>query len=121
MLRSRHPHRVALVAVSLILAGVAGCGKPTVSGSVSLDGKQVDGGSISFVPEGTDTAAPAVAAEIKDGKYTVPGGRLAPGKYKVVIDWKQKTGKKIPYPATRETRRTRPSRSSPPSTTSQRA
>ena len=92
MLRSRHAHRVGVLAVAVTLAALAGCsgGRAGVSGKVSYDGKPVDGGAIVFVPEG-DAAGAKVGGDIVGGEYNLPAGRgPKPGKYKVEIIWKQK-------------------------------
>jgi hypothetical protein len=54
------------------LLSVVGCGEPSnlaeVSGSVTVDGKPVERGSISFIP--ADGQGPTTGAEITEGKYT---------------------------------------------------
>jgi len=61
---------------------------------VTFEGAPVDGGSITFVPEGGQ-GKPG-GAEIKDGKYVIEAEKgLAPGKYKVEISWRKKTGKQV--------------------------
>ncbi|MFO0928491.1 MAG: hypothetical protein U0736_15950 [Gemmataceae bacterium] len=85
-----------LAAASFILVLLSGCGKPSVSGTVTLDGKPVDGGVISFVADGTNKQA---NADIVGGKYDF-GAKPGPtaGKNKVEILWNKKTGRKIPVP-----------------------
>ena len=67
--------RSLLVLGAFLLTGVVGCGsgKGSVSGKVTLDGKPLPAGNISFLgPKGQ-----AVTADIKDGQYTasnVPTG-----------------------------------------------
>jgi len=88
---------VALLSFALASSLLAGCGSggTRVEGTVTLDGAPVDGGSISFHPEGGE-GKPG-GTEIKAGKYAIEGDKgLAPGKYKVVILWQKKTGKEVP-------------------------
>jgi hypothetical protein len=80
----------------LVLAGCGGKGS-SVGGAVTFDGAPVDGGTITFVPEG-GTESPR-GAQIVGGKYVLKSENgLAPGKYKVEIVWNKKTGKTIPNP-----------------------
>ena len=87
------------------LAGLAGCGRTafpvsTVEGAVSVDGKPVPEGSISFTPLESNTGQP-ISTEIRAGKYhskSVPRGRSL-----VIITAMQDTGEKhvefgIEYP-----------------------
>ena len=93
----RGPRALLLV---LFLVGLAGCpGGPSVQGTVTLDGAPVDGGAIRFTPAGGEGTATSVGAQIVGGKYAI-GGRqaLAPGSYRVDINWKKPTGRKVPTP-----------------------
>jgi len=76
---------------------LTGCGSPGVSGTVTLDGQPVDGGTIALFPTGGGGAgAPTgVPGEIKGGKYTLSAENLKPGEYRVEIYWYQKTGKQV--------------------------
>jgi hypothetical protein len=72
--------------VASLLAAFIGCGKSdfaTVTGHVSLDGKQLDGGAITFVPEAPGPLAYGDVAP--DGKYSLQSSGsvkgLKPGKY----------------------------------------
>jgi hypothetical protein len=73
---------------------LAGCGSSaSVEGTVSVDGTQIDHGSIVFVPAGG--SGNPVGTDIRDGKYEIPSERgLTSGNYKVQILWNKKTGKK---------------------------
>ena len=66
-----------------------------VSGNITLDGKPVEEGAITFVPiEGTQS--PSAGSDILDGGYDVPrekGPKV--GVYRVEIRAQRKTGKKI--------------------------
>src|SRR5262245_13854905 len=97
------PHRHAYAAVFALAVGLAlltgcgGSGKSGVSGTVSFDGTPIDSGSILFIPA-TETGHQErqVSAEIKDGTYTLPPDKApAPGKYRVQISWRKKTGKQV--------------------------
>lgn len=84
-----------IVAFSIALASLAGCGGPAgpetypVTGKVTIDGKPADGLSITFNPveTGKDAAGGNVGA---DGTYTLYTGvegkeGAQPGKYKVTL------------------------------------
>jgi hypothetical protein len=90
---------LALSSCALALVLLAGCGgdKASIEGTVTFDGAPVDGGAITFLPEGDSKEAARGGAQITDGKYTVNSATGLPaGKYKVEIVWKKKTGKQIP-------------------------
>jgi hypothetical protein len=90
----RGPRALLLV---LALVGLAGCGGPSVQGTVTLDGAPVDGGAIRFTPAGEGTGSP-LGAQIVGGKYSIRGNAIAPGSYRVDINWKKPTGRKVPTP-----------------------
>lgn len=84
-----------LTFAAALLAGCGGDGRKGVSGDVTLDGEPVNGGSIVFLPSGGEGSKGA--AEIIDGKYSIPPAQgLAPGTYRVEINWSKPTGKQIP-------------------------
>jgi hypothetical protein len=88
-----------------VLSGCHGSGtRAAVEGTVNLDDKPVDGGTITFVPEeykADGIERTVVTADIKDGKYSVDAAKGAvPGKYRVEIYWKQKTGNQVKDPDT---------------------
>ena len=74
------PARAPVALCLLVLA--AGCtpAPNTVSGTVTLDGKPLDGGYISFHPTG---AGAARGSEVHGGAYKVTD--LPPGKWKVSV------------------------------------
>lgn len=84
-----------------LAAGIAGCAdqgpkRIAVTGTVKLDGKPVERGSISFIPP-TGSEIPSTSAEIKAGEYVLPAeAGPAIGKYRVEVRWSRPTGKKIP-------------------------
>lgn len=86
------------LAASIVFALVLlpGCGKPAVSGKVTLDGQPVDGGIISFLSEGPKEQA---NADIVGGSYQFAAGKgPVSGKHRVEILWNKKTGRKVPVP-----------------------
>jgi hypothetical protein len=83
--------RGALAALVLGTAA-AGCGggdglpRQAVSGSVTLDGKPLAGGSIQFQPGPGSSAAVSGGAVIADGRFAIAREQgLVPGSYKVMI------------------------------------
>jgi hypothetical protein len=98
MLRSRY--RRALVALAAALLVLPGCAsRAAVEGTVTLDGAPVDGGTITFIPSGSDSKRVMVSADIVNGKYTLPAGKgPVPGTYRVEIIWNKKTGRQIETP-----------------------
>jgi len=88
--------------VPLLMAlGIVGCGEAppkrvAITGTVKLDGKPVESGSITFIPE-PDSPNPSAGGEIKGGEYilTADAGPSS-GKYRVEIRWSRPTGKKVP-------------------------
>jgi hypothetical protein len=72
----------ALLLLFLVGCGGGGSGPETftVSGNVSLDGKPIEKGTISFVP--ADGKGPTAGAVIKDGAYTA---KVTAGSKKVTI------------------------------------
>lgn len=69
---------------ALVGAGCSGSdGKEAVTGTVTLKGKNLDSGTVTFVPAAG--GAPA-AAQVTDGAFAIPKDKgLLPGKYKVAI------------------------------------
>jgi|APGre2960657423_1045063.scaffolds.fasta_scaffold30691_3 hypothetical protein len=89
-------------ATSLLLAGLlllsAGCGEKQVQirGNVTLDGKPIDTGAITFIPNDLSKGQTA-GASITLGEFQVVGNNLPPpGLYRVEIRGQKKTGKQIP-------------------------
>jgi hypothetical protein len=90
--------RGVALAVSLVVAGCADQGptRQPVSGTITLDGKPLPSGSVTFAPLDGTTAA---TAEVHDGAYRI--GRSdgpAPGRYQVEISAVQPTGKRVKHP-----------------------
>ena len=90
----------------LVLVGMVGAGgcragneaSATIEGSVAIDGKPLENGSILFVPvEGT--GGTATGGRIDRGRYHIGAAdRLAVGRNRVEIRAVRKTGKVIPDP-----------------------
>jgi hypothetical protein len=100
MIRSILPRWCALLAVALPAVILTGCSGTSVSGNVTLDGAPVDGGVILFLPQtGSPAALKSANGPIVGGKYSLEGAKAPqPGKYRVQIEWKKKTGQQIPVP-----------------------
>jgi hypothetical protein len=84
---------VSAVLMTMSICVLCGCGSPAkdplgrqaVTGKVTLDGKPIDVGSISFQPIAKSGPA-ASGAVITSGQYKIPAeSGLAPGEYRVVI------------------------------------
>ena len=78
-----------------------GCGsgnRNPLSGTVTLDGQPVKTGTISFLPA-AGTSGNSSGGEIRDGKFTIPAEvGLQPGEYRVTINARMPTGKKVRDP-----------------------
>jgi hypothetical protein len=80
------------MAALLALAGCSG-NDGKVSGTVTVDGKPLENGSILFVP--VDGKTPTTGGSIKEGHYSV---RVPIGKMKVSISAPKVVGRKKIYP-----------------------
>lgn len=91
----------SLSLVAAILAGAWGCGgggaiddlpRRALSGKVTLDGKPMEGGVVTFLPDapGEPEKTTSASARIADGAFSIaPEVGLVAGKYKVqVSSWK---------------------------------
>lgn len=95
------PLRLVWVLVfSAAAAAGAGCGRSDefkhvgVSGKVTLDGKPLPDGTITFVPL---VSGPAAHTTIADGAYTIARSEgPAPGSYRVEISKSEPTGRQVP-------------------------
>jgi hypothetical protein len=79
--------RIVLVGLVLLSATWIGCGpsdnREAVSGTVTLDGKPLDQGTIEFVPTAEGVLSGGV---ISSGKFDVPANKgLTPGSYTVRV------------------------------------
>ena len=81
------------------LAVLIGCGGPArtaVHGTVTCAGEKAQTGQLRFVPI-EDTPGAVAVAEITDGEYRADNrGGLTAGKYRVEVDARKKTGRKVP-------------------------
>jgi hypothetical protein len=100
--RRSSPFRRLTLAASLAGAAcLGGCGdggpeRIAVAGKVSLDGRPLPTGKVTFVPLDGATAA---VAEVRDGVFRAEGqAGPAAGRYQVEIVAVEPTGKKIPNP-----------------------
>lgn len=85
---------------ALVMAGCSSSDRHSVSGDVTLDGKPMENGSISFRPvPGNDSNT--AGGTISNGKFHLPANHgLKPGKYMVTIHAVELTGRKIEDPET---------------------
>lgn len=87
-----------LLAASMTAAGCGGAGpqRRAVSGEVTLDGKPLAAGTVTFAPREGVTAA---TAEVFDGSFRIgPSEGPAPGSYQVEIASVRPTGRRIKHP-----------------------
>ncbi len=87
---------VGFLSSAVTLLCITGCGPESntayISGTVSIDGKPTDKGSISFIP--VNGQGPTAGAEIKDGKFN---SQAALGECKVEVRVPKVVGKKKLY------------------------
>ena len=96
--------RYLTVFLCLLLPLSVGCGKGSnlqrkiIEGDVTCDGQKVAAGTVRFVPVG-ETKGPVTVAIIIDGHYrTFNRGGVPLGKYRVEIQARRATGKKVESP-----------------------
>ena len=82
--------RVAVAAWCILMVGCSRNDFATVTGQVSLDGKLLDGGAITFVPE---TSGPLAYGDVAaDGTYSLQSSGsqqgLKPGKYAATVSYR---------------------------------
>jgi len=88
----------ALLALSLCVVGCAGDNRSEVSGTVQLNGKVIEQGSINFIPIEGNTGA-GTGSVIENGKYHIPRDKgVAAGKNRVEIRAFVNTGRKVQDP-----------------------
>lgn len=92
---------LGIVALLSVVGGCGGSGgleRAGVEGTVTLNGQNIERGSISFSPVGT-TKGPTVGGTIENGRYSIPAERgPVLGQYIVEIRAPKETGRKIPDP-----------------------
>ena len=87
----------AVLQMSILCIVLFGCGdnRVVITGTVKVDGKLVDEGSINFSP--VDGQGPSTGGKIENGKYELKGAAAGtPGAKRVSVTAVQKTGRKIP-------------------------
>jgi hypothetical protein len=87
----RKPGKLRLIVISSVVAVCCGCSSKfaDVNGKVTLAGKPISKGTISFTP--ADGRGPTAAEKITDGQFLI---RLLPGRYKVEILGYRKVGER---------------------------
>jgi hypothetical protein len=95
-----NPHK--LIALAMLVGLATSCsstgGIGAVSGTVTVDGKPVDTGTIHFQPAGNESSKGA-GGLIEAGRFTLaPREPIAAGNYNVVIQAFSKTGRIIKDP-----------------------
>lgn len=93
-------HCMAIAMALCFFLPAPGCGgsddRLPLAGEVTLDGKPLAEGAITFSPLNGPYSAGGV---IRDGKFDIPrSGGPRPGKYRVAIVSYQSTGKRLPDP-----------------------
>lgn len=85
----------------LLLCGCGGTkARYAIEGNVTLDGKPLQKGQISFVPL-AGTKGPTAGAEIVDGKFSIPNEKgTFLGKFRVEVTASRPTDKTMPDPMT---------------------
>jgi hypothetical protein len=79
----------------LVTEGCQDATRAVVFGTVTLDGRPLDVGTISFIPTGS-TKGPVAGATIIDGKYRIdPNKGAIIGTNRIVFYGMQRTGRKI--------------------------
>lgn len=90
------PFTFAVVPCFLLLSCLTGCGPESnvafITGTISIDGKPADKGSISFIP--VNGQGPTAGTEFKEGKYA---SQAALGECKVEVRVSKVVGKKKLY------------------------
>ena len=81
----------SILSLAFLLPSLVGCGesdklpREAVSGSVSVEGKPLKSGLITFLPNESNTPTQG-GAVVLEGKYTIPKNQgLVPGKYRIII------------------------------------
>ncbi len=83
----------------LLLVGCGSSDRASVNGTITLDGKLVESGSITFFPS-EGTKGPSAGATIKDGYYEINTANkgVVIGKNRIVLNANHKTGRRMPNP-----------------------
>ena len=98
---SKHCVWLSVLAVVVLVGCDQGRIEPPrvpIHGDVTMDGQPAQEGEVRFVPTGEEggPARGSFKATIKDGQYQVEtAGGLQEGSYRVEVEVKEKTGKKV--------------------------
>lgn len=99
--RRRTGYAVCIMSAAMFLNMplICGCGgssgRQSIEGTVTLDGKPLEKGQITFVPE-ADSGGPTAGAGIEDGKFAIPASRGAfIGKFRVKITASRLSSRKV--------------------------
>ena len=98
-MRIRHDCPIALALVNIYVISVADCSdgsqRKAVEGTVTLDGRPLAKGSISFQPQ-PGSSSPSAGAEIIDGRFSI-GNAQGPcvGKFRVEITASHASGRRV--------------------------
>jgi hypothetical protein len=88
-------HCVAATLACMLLVGCGSGGSKPMWGSVTCGNEKVSLGKVSFIPV-EDTRGPVRGASIVDGQYRVDSqGGVPLGKYRVEVNARKKTGRKV--------------------------
>jgi len=86
------------IAILCSLMGCSGDERAEVSGSVSLNGRAIEEGSISFIPI-DGNLGPEVGAVVRDGRYHIPRSQgVMVGKNRVELRAFRMSGRKVQDP-----------------------
>ncbi len=89
---------IILIAVyGVLISGCGSDGRLPVSGNVTLDGKPMTTGAITFMPSG-EKKTHSSGATVKEGRFSIPADKgLMPGKYRISITPMLTTGRKVKH------------------------
>ncbi len=107
-MQQRIGNRFAVVLLSLMVGCSGGDDRMAVQGTVSLDGRPLESGSINFRPA-ANNQAPSSGGTIKQGGFALKAVQgLKPGDYLVAIQAFRKTGRTIDDPQMGKVEETKP-------------
>src|SRR5215510_5574230 len=81
----------------VLVLWLLGRSEPTVTGTVRLEGKPLDNGSIALIPIDGTMGLGGGGGINKDGKYEIKRG-LRPGRYRVEIRSSRRLGREVVNP-----------------------
>ncbi len=87
---------IIAVGIPLLFGCSGGSDRKAVEGTVTLDGKPLEKGYVSFRPQ-QGTKSPSGGANVVNGEFSIdPERGLLPGKFRVEITASRPTGRQIP-------------------------